>query len=377
MESKHQNVIRILLWILVTAVAPLLQAQEPATSSPAAAEILRGQPGSRSPDAKEEKSQPHDPKKHEDDKGAAEASSTSASEDNQLATPPAAEEISETSNNKVKVLNASKPSDDRLWTFTLVDQSQLVGRIAKEVNGKLTIALVNGESRSVYRRDVVLQEPHYLKPVKVVRGEVWDENPNRTRHLWSPSAMPLRAGEGYLSQKQLLFTSYAVGLTDNIAVLLGSFVPGLLGGGDGFNVIGALKVADEIKPKVFAGAGAEVLVLPTVGVLGVGFASFTYGEPDAQISVNLGSPFMFDGDDQELGHGLISVSGMWRFRGDYGIVSENIFVPAVRVDEGWGILNFNALAIRSIGDRTSWDLGLVVVTGVPIPWFDYTWYLGD
>ena len=126
-EFKHQKVIRFLVWILVAAAAPLLQAEESATPTPAAADIARGKSVAGSPDAKEDKAQPYKSKKRDDDKGAAEASSTSSTEDNQLATSPAAEEISETSNKNAKVSKVSKPSDDRLWTFTLVDQES-VGR---------------------------------------------------------------------------------------------------------------------------------------------------------------------------------------------------------------------------------------------------------
>ena len=190
--------------------------------------------------------------------------------------------------------------------------------------------------------------------------------------------MPLRQGEGYFSQKELLFSSYAVGVTDNVTLLVGSFVPGLLVGGEGFNVIGALKIADEVADKVYIGGGGEVIMIPTASVIaGVPFVSFTYGRPDSQLTLNLGKPFALDGTDTDTGELLVSVSGMWRFKGDFAIVTENIFIPGIRTDQGWGVLSMNGLAFRSIRDETAWDLGVVVVVGAPIPWFDYTWYIGD
>lgn len=268
--------------------------------------------------------------------------------------------------------------DTTLWRFTLVDETQLVGRVGGESNGRIMIVLISGERREIFRTDVVEQTEYKQKAITVVRGKVWEENPNRTRHLWSPSAMPLRQGEGYFSQKQLLFSSYAVGLTDNVSALVGSFVPGLLIGGDAFNVIGALKIADEVEDNVYVGGGGEVMFIPTNSLLaGVPFVSFTYGEPDSQWSVNLGKPFALDGTDTDTGELLVSISGMWRFKGDFAIVTENIFIPGIRTDEGWGVLSMNGLAFRSIRDETAWDLGLIAVGGMPVPWFDYTWYIGD
>ena len=52
-------------------------------------------------------------------------------------------------------------------------------------------------------------------------GQLYRRDPNRTRYLW-PIAFSLEAGEGYVSQKELLFTAVAYGVTDNITVLGGT-----------------------------------------------------------------------------------------------------------------------------------------------------------
>ena len=67
---------------------------------------------------------------------------------------------------------------------------------------------------------------------------------------------------------------------------------------------------------------------------------------------------------------------MWRFAGNHGLVSENIFLPGVSIDEGWGMVSLHGLAWRRIGQGTAFDLGFITLGGnpAPIPWFDFTWH---
>ena len=288
--------------------------------------------------------------------------------------------------------NAPTVKDSTVWIFTLIDGSQLMGRIQKEEGGQITLLLLDGQTRTFFRADVGdQQEKRAPQNIKVVRGKLWTENPNRTRHLWSPSAMPLRAGEGYIAQKQLLFTTWAHGITDNIAILLGSILPANFMGPDYLNIIAAAKFSKEVSPKVFVGAGFESLIISKAffnsddmgdGMLSVGvaFATLTYGEPDAQVTINIGKPFAFDSSNAATGDILISVSAMWRFSRHYGLVSENIFVPGIDTGgAGWGVPSLHGLVWRSIREETSWDLGFIMPGGVPspIPWFEWTWHLGD
>ena len=46
-----------------------------------------------------------------------------------------------------------------------------------------------------------------------------------TRYLYAPTAIPLEKGTGYFSQKELVMSSVAYGLTDNISVLGGTPLP--------------------------------------------------------------------------------------------------------------------------------------------------------
>ncbi|HYQ82373.1 MAG TPA: hypothetical protein VEP68_12765, partial [Anaeromyxobacteraceae bacterium] len=76
-------------------------------------------------------------------------------------------------------------------------------------------------------------------------GAVWPEDRNRTRYLMAPSGFMLRAGEGYFSQKELLFSEVGYGVTDWLTLSVGGAIPFWFVS-DGFNVIGGLKLGVSV-----------------------------------------------------------------------------------------------------------------------------------
>jgi len=88
--------------------------------------------------------------------------------------------------------------------------------------------------------------------------------------------------------------------------------------------------------------------------------------------LNAGKPFAFEeGSEAEELDAMISICGMWRFAGNHGLVSENIFLPGVS-----RMVSLHGLAWRRIGQGTAFDLGFITLGGNPvlIPWFDFTWH---
>jgi len=285
--------------------------------------------------------------------------------------------------------------------FVLIDGTELVGRVVGQNGDMLQILLLSGETRSVFAQDILSQnvgESIVGKDAyRVVRGEAWGKNPNRTRHFLSPSSLPLNKGEGYLSQTELVITSYVTGLTDNVTILAASAVPFLVKGPDTFNLAGGVKMADKLSENLHVSAGAAVGVAGE-NALAVPFAGFTVGQADKQCSLNIGALFhRFDTDEEqnnddqlreeegdydweEEGDGvtpIFSISGMWRVTKSSGLVIENLFFPDLKTpDSGWGILSGHFLAIRRLGLNTSWDLGFFFFSGDEFggPWFEYMWH---
>ncbi len=317
---------------------------------------------------------------------------------------------------------------DPVRRFVLIDGSELIGRVLKQDGDQLQVLTLNGEIRAVFAQDILSQNDADSIVAKdtyrVVRGEIWGKNANRTRHFWSPSSFPLMKGESYLSQKQIATTIYASGLTDNIGVMAASVLPALLAGADWFNLAGAVKIADKVTENVHVSAGAEVLVVgmsssfSDKAAVALPFVGFTVGEPDRQFSVNLGAAFhrgilpdddeycddlssggplapmehgrdyedCFDYDDNgdwydDIHDGvtpMFSISGMIRVTKTFGLVTENLFFPGWRTPgSGWGVFSLHGFAIRRLGERNAWDFGFVTNftdgNAIVIPWLEYMW----
>ncbi|MEE2756962.1 MAG: hypothetical protein VYA30_09885 [Myxococcota bacterium] len=268
---------------------------------------------------------------------------------------------------------------DQRWELSLADGTKIVCRINEEGSERLKVTLLDGSKRTLRRVDVLLKKPFsesQAAKLKVVNDEVWQLNTNRTRHLYSPSAMPLKKGEAYVSQRMLFFTAGAYGVTDHVSILLGSVLPFLVSP-DGFNIIGALKIAGQVSEQVHLAAGFESLFVPSLGAVGLGFGSMTIGNADRQVTIGAGKPFAIDNGRQETGDALISLAGMYRLNDRYGLVSENLIFPGIDMRDGWrDVLTIHGLVLRRMYDDSAWDLGFVTIGGAPValPWFDWTWH---
>jgi hypothetical protein len=205
-------------------------------------------------------------------------------------------------------------------------------------------------------------------------GSVFRRDPNRTRYLYSPSALSLEAGEGYFSQKELLFSAIAVGLTDNITLLLGTMLPFLVAGE--MNAVAAAKVSFPlIEDTLQAAVGAEAFFLPAgnFGAVGFVFGSLTYGNDEAHLTLSTGKPFSISGTDEEMGPLILTLSGSFRVHRNIALVAENWLMPATEFDNV--MLHLHGLAARLMFESIAVDLGGVFVQDIPfpIPWIDFTY----
>ncbi|MEC9465535.1 MAG: hypothetical protein VX834_07110 [Myxococcota bacterium] len=219
-------------------------------------------------------------------------------------------------------------------------------------------------------------------------GHLYKRDPNRTRYLYSPSAMQLKKGEGYFSQKELFFSSVAYGLTDHISVLVGSIIPMLIATDGSLNFITAVKVGDTIEEdKLHVAAGFEAFSFENDGELwsaGFLFGSATLGSDRSHVTLSAGKPFSFDADSRDLGPAIVTVSGNVRASSSLSFITENWFLapdPAEYDDDGnlssssREFLFFNSIAARIMGEHLAVDVGMIFTkdVGVPIPWLDFTY----
>lgn len=230
---------------------------------------------------------------------------------------------------------------------------------------------------------ILVRRAHVLRIEAAVRRED-DEaaqrflDPNRTRYFYTPSAMTLRQGEGYFSQKQLLFSAVAYGVTDHVTVLAGAMLPLWLAGPEGFNLIGGIKVGGQVAPSLHVGGGAETFILPTFGsarVRSVGFVfgNLTLGDRDAHVTVAAGYPFALTSRDSALGNLIITLNGNLRMTDRLALVSENWLINGF--ENRLRVLD--SVGVRLVYQQVAWDFGFI---GMPtenvsfvLPWVDFTY----
>jgi len=228
-------------------------------------------------------------------------------------------------------------------------------------------------------------------------------NPATSRYLYAPSSIPLKKGQGYLSQKYGIFSSVAYAPDDNFTLLFGTltfFPPAMtiFGGKSGW------KVSDNVHVSV----GGEIFVFPIDATIiaSIGFGAVTFGNEDKHLTIATGAA----GGDIVDGWGLpLMVAGQWRVSDGVAMVTENwaLFDGNAISDNELSdlhVANIHSFAVRLVGrrdnsygqsrglrtsegfPRTTWDLGLIMLmSGVdggdvdfigPLPWIDWTWHFG-
>ncbi|MEM6532031.1 MAG: hypothetical protein AAF654_05375 [Myxococcota bacterium] len=202
-------------------------------------------------------------------------------------------------------------------------------------------------------------------------GTVRHDDPNRTRYLYAPSSLMLRKGETQFAQRQLLFSTLAVGVTDHVSLQFGSVIPALFVE-EGVNFIGGIKVGTSLSDRLHIATGVQSLFIPGANIAaGFGFGSLTFGDSFANATVSAGVPFAIGGDGSEVSDVIVVLSGQTRVGESFALVSENWLLPSVDDD----FFSIHGLAGRIVGRRWSTDIGFVVGRGLgaPIPWLGVTY----
>lgn len=268
--------------------------------------------------------------------------------------------------------------EHELVKVVLTDGQELRGHLLADTPDSVSVELLSGGRLDLPRSSIRSVGRQHAT---IKNGTVWFEDPNRTRYFYGPSAMTLRAGEGYFSQKELIFTSVAYGLTDHITVLAGTAVPGwFFPGGSGINFIGAVKAGFQVHDYIHVAAGAESLVLPGFGgVVGGGFVfgSGTFGTRNFHATISAGKPFLFSSAAGNIGEVIVTASGSARLLPNLALVTENWFFPTATTYNSEPLM-FNAGGLRFMGDHLAADIGLIRIPGspIPVPWLDFTYNFG-
>ncbi len=263
---------------------------------------------------------------------------------------------------------------DTLQTLRLVDGSVLVGRVVTVEGDRITFETITGVRLEVDRGQIRSLTPAHGR---MVDGEFWNEDPNRTRLLAiSPTGRSLPKGEGYLSAFWIIFPFVGYGVTDNLTLSGGTPVlPEVIG--RVIYLAPKLRVLNREKVDVAVGVLAlfatEHLDEGSVGILyGVG----TFGRPDHSLTAGAGWAYAWGGEDPWVSNQpLIMLGGEHRTGARTKLLTENFFVPG----ESGALMTGG---VRLFGERLSVDFGIGAVVGFDsdgTPWFpllNFVWNFG-
>ena len=260
-----------------------------------------------------------------------------------------------------------------------------------EADGVLSLPLARALAPASLPADCVLA----VEPVELSARGYTFRNPSSTRHFYAPTALEIGKGQGYISQKELMATTAAYGVTDHLAFTAGTALPLLLSRefvtevGVPFEV--GFKLSASPTERIHVAGGVETLAAVGTESMGLGFVwlSGTLGDEDRNLSLGGGVARAF-GDDEVQGTGYpVVLGGMWRVRNRLGLVTESWVVT---LPEDQVLLTAPAGGLRFLPDQDArWSIDTALIgmaytdledgttewAPFPVPWIDFTWYFGQ
>lgn len=267
---------------------------------------------------------------------------------------------------------AAVQAGDRVVTVELRDGSRLVGRVVSEDDASLKVQTTSGVEVTVPRASVVSITG--AGEGVSTRGT----DPNYSRLMFGPTARPLRKGDGYFADYELVFPGVAYGVTDNITIGGGiSAVPGIGLGEQLFYI--SPKVGFELGPQasvavggLFAGFGDD-FDDDLQDSLRIGYAVGTFGPPSRSATLGLGlanvdgetAPLLMVGGAATLSRHVALVAESWM-----DVSNPDLSTQPVGV------------AVRFFSTKLSADVGVILIgelleEGFPLPWISVTYHFGS
>jgi len=283
-------------------------------------------------------------------------------------------------------LDSAPPSElpSRKIRIYMTDGQQLNAVLLGENKDKLRVRIGSGAPFDIARASIRAVEDADSTP----SPENYFRDPNLARTFYAPTGFRLRAGEGYFSQKELLFSSFGYGVTDNVSVMVGTVVPGWFASGLQ-NVVAGLKIGTDVGDVWHLAAGAQGFALPGPSISGSGsaiglgmvFGTATCGTPTFNMTLTVGDAVHNVGGAGPSNTIIVVGSASVRVHQYVALETENWFFPTIRSPVFGSvepILMFNSFGVRLMNKNLAADLGFVRWPGsfTPIPWVDFTYSFG-
>lgn len=231
---------------------------------------------------------------------------------------------------------------DTVYEVRLADGSLIIGRVT-ELNEETVVLTTTGGGRLEIDRGQIRDVRRARG--RVVEGEFWNEDPSRTRLLFTATGRALARGESYMGTYVVVLPFAAVGITDRISI--GAGAPVLFGQFEPYYLSPRVQVLRT--PKAQATLGTLVFFFNSE-VVGIVYGVGTFGDTDKAVSTGLG--FFYSGHEVANEPAFL-LAGETRVSRRIKLITENYLLP----DVVGGVLGGG---IRVIGERFATEIGIFV-----------------
>ena len=258
--------------------------------------------------------------------------------------------------------------DTSQYKIELLDGTRLTGTIILE-NDSVIVMELQGMGELKIRKDKI-DKMIPLDGSPELKKSFWFKNPNATRLLFAPTAIPLRKGEGYYQNIYIVGNMFNYGVVDNFSIGGGFDFITMFGRFDGewnpvlnFNAKTGFKVSDNFH----AGAGGLYMTQVNEFSAGILYGLGTVGSYNNNFTTGLGWGFV-DGTFEQKP--FIMLGGMARLSEKVWFISENWIAPVNTDSKYYLVVSYG---VRFSGKRMSVDLAFInskdiveaIIIGIP------------
>ncbi|MGQ0829286.1 MAG: hypothetical protein ACT4ON_12940 [Bacteroidota bacterium] len=276
---------------------------------------------------------------------------------------------------RTKIKSLALEYGDAIRVFTLTDGSILTGKI---INKTINSTVIETKELGIINlpESKIRQVREFEEATITDNGKIWFKNPNCTRYLYAPSAIPLKKGEGYYQNVYGAGNAVNFGLSNNISI--GGGLVGPVGAY--INTKVGFKLGNYVHIATGALLGNSFFPINNNNFgLGIGFGVFTIGNYDHNITVGAGYGFMNDrGKTKWQEQPIFVANGMARLGKKFALVTENWVInlqgdPLDRGKETESYYEtFFSYAFRYMGQKSTLDAGFLNTPTL----INKGWYIG-
>lgn len=250
---------------------------------------------------------------------------------------------------------SQEPQQDKLVKIETKDGNEFFGTIISE--DEKTIILKTDLFGDITIKKEIIVRRVSLESSNLVKGELWDDNPQSSRYLWTPNGYSLNSGEGYYQNIWVLYNQFSFGFTNHFSMSVG-LIPLFLFQAGITPMWLVPKVSIPLKKdKINLAAGAFVGVLAGEAESGFGIVFSTLTLGDRNKNINLGVGWGYAAGDWAKSP-ILNVSGISRISPRGYLMTENYYIT---IEDEYLVLLSGGY--RYMAKKVAIDFGLYIPFG--------------